>query len=280
MTHASTSARLGGRTTAATVVSKSLPVFRTRRRKERPASCRPVSDESRSSVEAQTHGQDMETFHQMFVDSRHKFLAIARGILRNREDAEDAVQNAFISGHLHLRSFQGRSALRTWFTRIVLNSALMIRRRRKTSLISETGSSDDTRWMYDIPASQPDPEMAYAEQEASHFVDQLLGRMKPVLRQAFTMTYYNELSGREASALLDVSAGTFKARLFRARRQLLDQVQRTLAAPVRRTTHPAFFPDKNTFQTIVARRSDIASLEGSFSQMLERPGIFPAGLLE
>jgi DNA-directed RNA polymerase specialized sigma24 family protein len=47
------------------------------------------------------------------------------------EDAEDTVQNAFISGHLHLRNFQGRSALKTWFTRVVLNAALMIRRNRK-----------------------------------------------------------------------------------------------------------------------------------------------------
>ena len=265
MNYTSTFARLSGRTSAAEASSKLLRVFRRRKGNERPASCGPVSGKSRSSVETQTHGQEMEAFQQMFVASRPKFVALARAILRNREDAEDAVQNAFLSGHLHLRSFEGRSALMTWFTRIVLNSALMIRRRRKTSLLSETGSSDDTRWMYDIPASQPDPEMAYAEQEGLQFINQLLGKMKPALRQAFTMTYYDELSGREASALLDVSAGTFKARLFRARRQLLNQVQRTLAAPVRRTTHSAFFKDKNAFHDIPDRRPDTASLEASFS---------------
>lgn len=264
MTYASTSVSFGGRTGAASF-SKPLPVFKARKRDGRPASCRPASDRSRSFIETQTHGQNMEAFHQMFVASRRKFVSMAHVILRNREDAEDAVQNAFLSGSLHLRSFEGRSALTTWFTRIVLNSALMIRRRRKTSLLSETGSSDDTRWMYDIPASQPDPEMAYAEQEGLQFINQLLGKMKPALRQAFTMTYYDELSGREASALLDLSAGTFKARLFRARRQLLNQVQRALTVPVRRTTHSAFFPDKNAFQTIPARRSDTASLEASFS---------------
>lgn len=264
MTYASTSARFGGRASAA-VISKPLPVFRGRERNRQPASCRPVSDESKTFVETRTHGQDVETFHQMFVASRPKFVAIARAVLRNREDAEDAVQNAFLSGHLHLRSFQGRSALTTWFTRIVLNSALMIRRGRKTSLLSLTGSSDDTRWMYDIPASQRDPEMAYAEQEVSQFIDQLLVKMKPALRQAFTMTYYDELSGREASELLDVSNATFKARLFRARRQLLSQAQRTLAGPVRTTTHSGFSPDKTAFQPIVAKRSETASLEGSFS---------------
>lgn len=265
MTYTSTSVRFEGRTSAAEASRNPLPVFRRRKRNERPASGRPVSEESQSSIETQPHGQEMDAFKQMFVAYRPKFVAMARAILRNREDAEDAVQNAFLSGHLHLRSFQGRSALTTWFTRIVLNSALMIRRRRKTSLLSETGSSDDTRRMYDIPASQPDPEMAYAEQEASQFVDQLLGKMKPALRQAFTMTYYQELSGPEASVLLGVSTGTFKARLFRARRQLFNQARRTLAVSARVTTHSAFFPEKNAFQTIVATRSEIAPLEGSFS---------------
>src|SRR5215469_12385955 len=72
-----------------------------------------------------------EVFEQMFVASRKQFVAMAYSILRNTEDAEDAVQNAFLSGYLHLRNFQGRSALKTWFTRVVLNAALMIRRKRK-----------------------------------------------------------------------------------------------------------------------------------------------------
>jgi RNA polymerase sigma-70 factor (ECF subfamily) len=193
---------------------------------------------------------------------------MANAILRNREDAEDAVQNAFLSGYLHLRSFEGRSALTTWFTRIVLNAALMIRRKRKspwTSTQPENKTSDDGTWTQSIPTSRPDPEMACAERETVQLINGMLGKMKPALRQALTMTYYDELSGREASVLLGVSAGTFKARLFRARRQLLSQAQRTLAAPVRMTTHSAFLPDKNGFQTIVARRSDIALLGGSFS---------------
>ena len=60
--------------------------------------------------------------------------------------------------------------------------------------------------------------------------------MKPVLRQAFTMTYFEELSGPEACALLGISSATFKARLCRARRELLNQAQRATLAPIRRTT--------------------------------------------
>jgi len=175
----------------------------------------------------------------MFVASRSKFVAMASAILRNREDAEDAVQNAFLSGYLHLRSFEGRSALRTWFTRIVLNAALMIQRKRKPSMIQplpEKSNSHEVNWTENIPASEPDPEMAHAERETLELVDGILGKMKPVLRQAFTMTYFDELAGPEACAVLGVSAGTFKARLFRARRQVMDQTERSLVAPIHKTT--------------------------------------------
>lgn len=264
---ASASASFVGRTNA-TAISKALPAFRTKKRNVRSTACRPLSSEAHKVFETREEVIGKEAFEEMFVASRPKFVAMARAILRNREDAEDAVQNAFISGYRHLRSFEGRSALATWFTRIVFNAALMIQRKRKSSRIrplSETGNSHDEDWTQSIPTSRPDPEMVHAERETVEFINAALGKMKPALRQAFTMTYYGELSGREACAIIGVSAGTFKARLFRARRQLLNQVRRTLAAPVRGTTHSAFFPDKNAFQNILARRSDIESLEELFS---------------
>jgi RNA polymerase sigma-70 factor (ECF subfamily) len=204
----------------------------------------------------------------MFVASRPKFVAMASAILRNREDAEDAVQNAFLSGYLHLRSFEGRSALKTWFTRIVLNAALMIQRKRKLSTIQplpENSNSHDVNWTENIPASEPDPEMVRAERETLQLIDEILEKMKPVLRQAFTMTYYDELSGPEACAVLGVSAGTFKARLFRAKRQLLNQAQRALMAPIRRATASSFSPDESALQDLVLRPSDRSSLEASYS---------------
>jgi RNA polymerase sigma-70 factor (ECF subfamily) len=204
----------------------------------------------------------------MFVAWRPKFVAMARAILRNGEDAEDAVQNAFLSGYLHLRSFEGRSALRTWFTRIVLNAALMIQRKRKPSTIqtlSESSDSHEINWTENIPASEPDPEMVHAERETLQLVDGILGKMKPALRQALTLTYYDELSGPEACALLGLSAGTFKARLFRAKRQLLNQAQRALVAPVSGATPSSFSPDRSALQHPVARPSDSSSLEASYS---------------
>jgi RNA polymerase sigma-70 factor, ECF subfamily len=238
MTYASRSASFVGRANAA-AISKPLPVFKTRKRNARSASCESRSYEAHNVAETLAEVIGTEAFEEMFAASRPKFVATAHAILRNREDAEDAVQNAFLSAYLHLGSFEGRSALRTWFMRIVLNAALMIRRKRKPSTIQplpESCNSPEVNWTEKIPASDPDPEMVHAERETLQLIDGILGKMKPVLRQAFTMTYYDELSRAEASALLGVSVGTFKARLFRARRQVLDQTQRSLVASIHKST--------------------------------------------
>ena len=268
MTFASTSASFTGHTSAAAPVSKPLHIFSRTKRVARSRSCKPVRHESHSLAETRTGIVGMEAFQEMFVASRPKFVAMAHAILRNREDAEDAVQNAFLSGHRHLRSFEGRSALTTWFTRIVFNAALMIQRKRKSSRItpfSETGNSHEIDWTESIPTSQPDPEMVHAERETLQFISGLLEKMRPALRQAFTMIYYDELSGPEACALLGVSAGTFKARLFRARRQLLNQARRALVAPACTERRSSFSTDRSAFQHLAARPSNTASLEASYS---------------
>jgi RNA polymerase sigma-70 factor, ECF subfamily len=241
VTYASRSTSFVGRANAA-AISKPLPVFRTRKGTVRSTSCESPSYEAYTVVKTRAEVIARGAFEEMFVASRPKFVAMAHAILRNREDAEDAVQNAFLSGYLHLRSFEGRSALRTWFTRIVLNAALMIQRKRKPSALQplpENSNSREVNWAENIPASEPDPEMVHAERETLQLVDGILGKMKPVLRQAFTMIYYDELSGPETCALLGVSAGTFKARLFRARRQVLDQTERALVAPIHKKTFSA-----------------------------------------
>jgi RNA polymerase sigma-70 factor, ECF subfamily len=220
---------------------KPLPVFQTLKKNVRSAAPKSPSYGSRKLEEIRGESPRNGALEEMFVTSHKRFVAVAHSILRNGEDAEDAVQEAFLSAYRHWRSFEGRSALRTWLTRIVLNAAFMIQRKRKRKLFTihplpENSNSREVNGTENIPASQPDPEMVHAERETLQFIDGILGKMKPMLRQAFTMTYYDELSGPEACAVLGVSAGTFKARLFRAKRELLNQAQRALVAPIHKTT--------------------------------------------
>jgi RNA polymerase sigma-70 factor (ECF subfamily) len=109
-----------------------------------------------------------------------------------------------------------------------------------------------------MPAAQPDLEMMYAEEETFQLMDALLGRMSPLLRQAFTMTYYQEMSNEEAAALLGVTTGTFKSRLFRAKRHLMNHAARSLLAPIRQGMD-------SPFQTLAPGLAESLSPEIAFS---------------
>jgi DNA-directed RNA polymerase specialized sigma24 family protein len=116
-----------------------------------------------------------------------------------------------------MRSFEGRSAPKTWLTRVVLNAALMIRRRRKSThieFVTESLSGDGFSKIARIADTRPNPEK-----------QALIDGLSPGLRQAFTMTYLDENRAKEAGAKLDVNIATFKSRLFRARKDLVDQAR-------------------------------------------------------
>ena len=249
---------------AATV---SLHVSVGRKRVTRKAACVAASPKPARLSPPPTTTLEWEAVQEMSSASRPRFVALAYSVLRNKEDAEDAVQDAMLSAYRHLRSFEGRSALTTWFTRIVINAALMIRRKRKPARIEEfpdTGENDETSWIERIPAPQPDPEMVCAETEIFRSIDELLREMSPVLRQAFTMAYYDELSIEEAGALLGVSAGTFKSRVFRARRYLIQQTQRSLVAPIRCATRTLSSSRRSPFAPSAVNSAEIPSLEVAF----------------
>ena len=224
----------------------------------------------RTVVRSRPEGEGWEAVQEMYQASRHKFIGLAFSILRNREDAEDAVQDALISAYIHARSFEGRSALATWFTRIVFNAALMIRRKRKSlntdSLPESSTTTNETPWMEKIPAPQADPETSYAEQETLRSIDVLLSKMSPILREAFTMAYFNEMSNEEACELLGIAAGTFKSRVFRARQQLMNKAQRVLSAPIRsRVRRSPMASSKSEFAGMAAAPGEFASPEMAFS---------------
>jgi RNA polymerase sigma-70 factor, ECF subfamily len=265
--YSSASANCGGPAYAGAANSRSR-FSRELNKNARPASRGTASYRSRRLVRARPEAQEWEALQEILLASRSRFVGLAYAILRNREDAEDAVQDALLSAYLHLRAFEGRSAITTWFTRIVLNAALMIRRKQKSTRIDplpESCAADGTPWAERIPASQPDPEMVYAEEETFQAIDVLLRKMSPALRQAFTMTYYDEMSHEEAGALLGITTGTFKSRLFRARQHLMNHAQRSLVAPIRRAKHSPFSSSKIDFQTLAARPAEISSPEIAFS---------------
>jgi RNA polymerase sigma-70 factor, ECF subfamily len=171
---------------------------------------------------SRTGALQQNILQELFLTSRERFIRIAYRILRNREDAEDAVQDAFLSACRHLREFEGRSALTTWFTRIVMNAALMVRRKRKNAAPLASHETDAAMSVFaeTVVDIQPNPELAYSRAESYEILDAHLKELNPLLREAVVTTYYGELSITESSSALGVPPGTYKARLFRGRRLL------------------------------------------------------------
>jgi RNA polymerase sigma-70 factor, ECF subfamily len=158
---------------------------------------------------------------ELFLTSRERFIRIAYRILGNNEDAEDTVQDAFLSACRHFGKFEGRSALTTWLTRIVMNAALMVRRKRKNACCSfHEMDAAISAYANTAPDTRRNPELAYSRAESYEILEAHLKDLNPLLREAVVTTYYDELSVTEASSALGVPPGTYKARLFRGRRLL------------------------------------------------------------
>jgi RNA polymerase sigma-70 factor (ECF subfamily) len=122
-----------------------------------------------------------------------------------------------------LNSFEGRSHLSTWLTRIAINSALMVIRRRRTylevSLAPPSRPGADAR-EFDIRDSAPNPEEICNLKQRSNRLFSAIERLDPRSRSAIGIRITQECSMKEIARTLDVSVATVKARLHRARKKL------------------------------------------------------------
>lgn len=145
-------------------------------------------------------------------------------ITRNHEDAEDALQDTFMRVFLALRSFQGRSHLSTWLTRIAINSALMVIRRRCRAYaqISFTlpSESEADYHEFEVRDSAPTPEEICDLKQRSDRMFSAINRLDPTLRNAIGIQITKGCSLKEMAHTLDVSVAAVKARLHRARKKL------------------------------------------------------------
>lgn len=182
----------------------------------------------------QALGGDAHANEQIF--SRHipKLRRTARNILRNNEDAEDAVQDALFRAYTRLRSFRGKSALRTWLTRIVINSALMIRRKmngRPEASLEDILDNQPQRLQQRMVDARPNPEEIYGSSEICGVVAEQIRQLPPRLREAVQLFDLDGLSTAGASQLLGIEKNAFKSRVSRARQKLANKLQQPLHRP-------------------------------------------------
>jgi len=154
--------------------------------------------------------------------SRRVYRTLLR-ITHNPHDAEDAMQDAFLSAFLALERFEGRSHFYSWLTRIAINSALGILRKRRchpeTSLGTNSQLADESPQEEFIDLSL-DPEEIYAEQEEHEKLMQAIQRLPPKLRNATLARITDNCSMKELARRLNISEAAAKSRLARARAML------------------------------------------------------------
>lgn len=173
-------------------------------------------------------GRDRGAITHVITSNNQRLFRTAWSILRNRAEAEECVQAAYLSAFAAIGSFEGRSALSTWLTRIVLNEALGRRRseeRRRRHLEGKgVAVLDDYREAL-MRGSEPDtPDVAVAREQIRTLLEQAVGGLPEVFRTVFVLREIEGLSSEDTAAILDVPVATVKTRLFRGRRRLQEML--------------------------------------------------------
>jgi RNA polymerase sigma factor (sigma-70 family) len=149
-----------------------------------------------------------------------KVFRVAHRITRNREDAEDAVQDCFLSAFVHLKGFDGRSRFATWLTRIAINAALAkLRKKRgiREVPMDEPNPSPELGVHSEIQDAAPDPEEAYRLRERKQIMNAAISGLRPRVRKVVELHQLQEHSARETAQILGISTAAVKARMFHAR---------------------------------------------------------------
>ena len=152
---------------------------------------------------------------------REQLFRAAHRITRSHEDAEDAVQNTLLRAFVHMGEFEGRSNFGTWLTRISINSALMILRRKRAMRETAMGDNNDfcDGLRYEITDHAPNPETRYAQTEELRILRTAIQRLRPNLR-VVVQIHLKGRSMREAAETLGISLSAAKGRLFHAKKAL------------------------------------------------------------
>ncbi len=176
-------------------------------------------------------GRDADAVRSIIRQHNRRLYRIARGILRNSHDAEDAVQEAYVSAFAHLATFRGESSLAVWLSRIVMNEALgRLRQKRPTLELSALETPTRHAEIIPFPRSDPssDPEKTMAQRQILDLVEKATDALPQAYRLVFVARVIEGMSVEETADLLGIKPETVKTRLHRARQLVRDQLDKEI----------------------------------------------------
>lgn len=168
-------------------------------------------------------------FGELFDRHKRRIFHLALRIMRNHEDAEDVVQEAFQLAYVHLHDFQGGARFSTWLSRIAINVALMKLRKKSRKVeisIDEHSESEDLSFRDAVTDLAPNPEQECLREERARILREALAELRPNARRVLELFELEGHSMKEIAESMGISVAAVKARIFHARpkmRQELDQ---------------------------------------------------------
>ena len=166
---------------------------------------------------SQSKAGDKEAVSELIQRHYGASLRLARAILRNQQDCEDAVQAAYCRAFQQLHTFREEARFSTWITSIVVNQSLMqLRRLRRATWLSleEPFAGPSARY---FTSREPSPEDRTARRELAAAISRAMARLPKALKSAYTLHAVSGLPVAEVAGKLGISVSATKSRIFRAR---------------------------------------------------------------
>jgi RNA polymerase sigma-70 factor, ECF subfamily len=174
--------------------------------------------------------RDGEAFRVIMQRHNQRLYRIARSVLRNSAEAEDAVQEAYLAAFSHLASYRGESTLAAWLSRIVMNEALGRLRRKPAATDFAPLEAVPEAEIIQFPSSTPldDPERTMAQRQILQLVESATDALPEVYRMVFVIRVIEGMSVEDTAQLLGIKPETVKTRLHRARQLVRDQLNKQI----------------------------------------------------
>jgi RNA polymerase sigma-70 factor (ECF subfamily) len=173
---------------------------------------------------AKAQSGNEEAFTELVRRHSGQVYGLSLNMLRNREDAEDNLQNVLVKAFHNIARFEGNSQFSTWLVRIAINEALMKLRKRNSERISDyqnVNESDVETRFPEIEDSRQDPERQYMSKELAR---KAFRGLNPSLQDTFILQKAEGWTNRELAQALGITVSTVKSRIFRARVRLRQQL--------------------------------------------------------
>jgi RNA polymerase sigma-70 factor, ECF subfamily len=172
--------------------------------------------------------QDKEAFEELVRRHQHRVFAVAGGILRRREDAEDIAQQVFVKAYFSLKRFDQRAAFSTWLYKITVNECWdLLRKRKVRPLVYESDLSEEQARQFGATDERTSGEPDISERlVARERVQNLMAGLDERDRAMLILKEVEGFAVEEIGKILGLNANTVKVRLFRARRRVVNQAKK------------------------------------------------------